>query len=142
MYGVELPAAERAARHKALVTAVSAYDRLLDADGPYAVGAFTIADARSPAVASTSSNSAWNRMSRHGCDGRSPKPTRAGPGQGSWKPRSRINLKSMAERQSQRALSRETGRPACGGSVVWVGRLLCIGAEPERAVKAGVLPIG
>jgi glutathione S-transferase len=44
VYGVELSADERAARHTALVAAAVAYDRLLDADGPYALGAFTIAD--------------------------------------------------------------------------------------------------
>jgi glutathione S-transferase len=44
VYGVELSADERAARHTALVSAAVAYDRLLDADGPYALGAFTIAD--------------------------------------------------------------------------------------------------
>lgn len=44
VYGVELSPSERAARHTALVTAAIVYDRLLDADGPYASGAFTIAD--------------------------------------------------------------------------------------------------
>jgi hypothetical protein len=44
VYGVELPPDERAPRHTALVAAAVAYDRLLAADGPYALGAFTIAD--------------------------------------------------------------------------------------------------
>jgi glutathione S-transferase len=44
VYGVQLSPDERAARHSALVAAAVAYDRLLDADGPYALGAFTIAD--------------------------------------------------------------------------------------------------
>jgi glutathione S-transferase len=39
-----MPPDERATRHTALVAAAVAYDRLLDADGPYALGAFTIAD--------------------------------------------------------------------------------------------------
>jgi glutathione S-transferase len=44
VYGVELPADERTTRHTALVAAAAAYERLLDADGPYALGTFTIAD--------------------------------------------------------------------------------------------------
>jgi glutathione S-transferase len=44
VYGVELPADERTTRHTALVAAAGAYERLLDADGPYALGTFTIAD--------------------------------------------------------------------------------------------------
>jgi len=44
VYGVELPPDECVARHSALVAAAVAYDRLLDAGGPYALGAFTIAD--------------------------------------------------------------------------------------------------
>lgn len=44
VYGIAIPGDERAERHDALVTAAGAYDRLLDPDGPYAVGGFTIAD--------------------------------------------------------------------------------------------------
>jgi glutathione S-transferase len=69
VYGVDLAHDERAARRAALVAAVVAYDRLLDANGPYALGAFTMPTARSLGAASTSSNSAWSTMSPHGCDG-------------------------------------------------------------------------
>jgi glutathione S-transferase len=44
VYGLEVSANERGTRRAALVAAADAYDRLLDADGPYALGAFTIAD--------------------------------------------------------------------------------------------------
>jgi glutathione S-transferase len=44
VYGGEAPAGQRAERHAALAAAADAYDRLLDVDGPYALGTFTIAD--------------------------------------------------------------------------------------------------
>lgn len=44
VYGIAIPGDGRAERHDALVTAAAAYDRLLDPDGPYALGGFTIAD--------------------------------------------------------------------------------------------------
>jgi glutathione S-transferase len=44
LYGLDLASEERARRDTALVAAAAAYDRLLDPDGPYALGPFTIAD--------------------------------------------------------------------------------------------------
>lgn len=44
IYRVAVDDAERHRRMAALVTALDAYDTLLDADGPYALGAFSIAD--------------------------------------------------------------------------------------------------
>jgi glutathione S-transferase len=44
VYDIAIPGDERAERRDALVTAAAAYDRLLDPDGPYALGGFTIAD--------------------------------------------------------------------------------------------------
>lgn len=43
-YGAEVSTAEHDARRGALQSALEAYEQLLDADGPYALGAFTIAD--------------------------------------------------------------------------------------------------
>lgn len=42
VYGLEAP--DAAERTRALEDVLAAFDRLLDADGPYALGAFTIAD--------------------------------------------------------------------------------------------------
>jgi glutathione S-transferase len=44
IYRLQMGDAEAAGRRAALGTALAAYDRLLDADGPYALGTFTIAD--------------------------------------------------------------------------------------------------
>jgi len=43
-YGLDADDAEHARRRAACEAALAAYDRLLDGDGPYALGAFTIAD--------------------------------------------------------------------------------------------------
>jgi glutathione S-transferase len=44
VYGLEVPDDERAARMAALVAALTAYDTLLAPEGPFAAGAFSIAD--------------------------------------------------------------------------------------------------
>ncbi|WP_354702381.1 Stringent starvation protein A [Paraconexibacter sp. AEG42_29] len=44
LYAAPIAAADQVRRRAALVVALNAYDALLDPDGPFAVGAFTIAD--------------------------------------------------------------------------------------------------